>query len=67
VVYEVYTQMVFRGDPAPPGEGWEPFAAHISVEHNGLRESLGGGLEEYGEVVWWRRAVRCTPPEVDRG
>lgn len=55
--YEVHTQRVFRGEAPPAGDGWEPFAAHISVEHDGIRESLGGGLEAYGEVIWWRRVV----------
>jgi hypothetical protein len=51
--YEVYTQRVYRGEGDPPvGEGWEPFAAHISVEHDGIRE-----LEAYGEVIWWRRII----------
>lgn len=58
--YEIYEQKLFCPDDetppdAPPGEGWEPFAAYGTVEHNGLRSSLGGRLETFGVVVWRRR------------
>jgi hypothetical protein len=60
--YEVYRQDVWDGDDPPHRRAgdlpWEPFAASISVEHDGMRESLGGGLRAQGETIWWRRPVR---------
>jgi len=53
-VWEVYEQAVYEGDP-PPGPGWEPFGVVGAVEHNGLRESLGGGYEHRLVVVWRRK------------
>ena len=52
--WQVHRQDVFEGDQ-PPGEGWEPFAAAATVEHEGIRESLGGGLGIVGEIIWWRK------------
>ncbi len=51
--YTVYRQDVWA-DEESPGSGWEPFAASVSVVHNGLRDSLGGGIESVGETIWWR-------------
>ena len=30
------------------------------LEHNGFRDSLGGGMETTGETIWWRRKME-TP------
>jgi len=56
LTWEVYRQDVWE-DVEEPGPGWEPFAATVDLEHNGLRESLGGRCDLVGEVVWWRRRV----------
>jgi len=55
--YETYRQDVWNDDEEPEGDDWEPFAATAVAEHNGIRESLGGGIEVFGEIVWWRRKI----------
>lgn len=55
--YQLYEQVCYEGDLPPEGDGWEPFGVIGSVEHDGFRESLGGGYE-YRAVVFWRRKVR---------
>lgn len=52
-MWEIYEQRLYENDE-PPGSGWEPFGVIGSVEHNGIKESLGGGYEHWA-VVYWRR------------
>ena len=58
--WEIYEQICYDGafsheDTQPPeGPGWEPFGVIGSVEHNGIRNSLGGGYE-HRAVIYWRR------------
>ena len=59
--YTVYRQDVWNGDPAPSGDWWEQFAASCVVQHDGMRESLGGGLECVGETIWWRSREAPLP------
>ena len=49
--WDVYEQRLWKDSP-PEGEGWTPIGCYGVVQHNGLRESLGGGYENYGVVVW---------------
>lgn len=58
VTWEVYEQHVYNDDEKP-GPGWEPFAAVGNIEHNGLRESLGGGYESR-HIIFWRRLEGAT-------
>ncbi len=62
--WEIYRQDVFEEELPPEGKGWEPFSASALVAHNGMRESLGGGIKVEHEVVWWRREAPDEPIDI---
>ena len=51
---EFYEQRLWTDDDEPPGPGWQVIGVYGSIEHNGLRDSLGGAHVALTVVVWMK-------------
>ncbi len=55
--WAVYEQALYDDDLPPKGDDWQPIGCYGTVEHDGERESLGGGYVQRGVLVWVRQVL----------
>ena len=62
---EFFEQRLWTDDE-PPGPEWQVVGVYGTIEHNGIRASLGGGHDVMTVVVWMKPG-RVEKPKAGGG